>query len=95
MIVKVEEIPQSQPRFLDGMSILQVHMLILDRPPKPLHKNIVQCPAAPVHADVNALVQQRLGEAGRGELRTLIGVEDFASLAFDQIADRLNAEIRV
>lgn len=95
MVVKVEETPQPQPRFLDGVPVLQVHMLILDRPPKPFHKNVVQCPAAPVHADFDALVQQRLGEAGSGELRALVGVEDFALPSFDQVADRLDAEISI
>ena len=48
------------------MPILQIHMLILDRAPQPLDKNIVQCPTTPVHTDFDAFIQQRLGKAGRG-----------------------------
>ena len=70
-------------------------MLILDRAPEPLDKNIVQCPPAPVHTDFDAFVQQRLGKAGRSELRTLVGVEDFALLALGYSADGFNAEIRI
>ena len=77
------------------MPILQVHMLILDRPPEPLDKNIVQCPTTSIHTDFDAFVQQRLGKAGRSELRTLVGVEDFALLAFGYSADGFNAEIRI
>ena len=61
---------------------------------EPFDKNIVQCPPAPVHADFDAFVQ-RPGKAGRSELRTLVGVEDFALLAFGYSADGFNAEIRI
>jgi len=71
MVVEVEEISQSQPRFPDSLYFLPIDVLILDRPPEPLYENVIQRPPAAVHADLDTLVQQRVGEAGGGELGTL------------------------
>ena len=75
MVVEVKEVSQSQPGFPDSLYFLQIDVFIFDSPPEPLHKNIVQRSAAPVHADFDALVQQRASETQGGKLCALVGVE--------------------
>ena len=95
VVVDVEELPQSRPCFPDGLDFLQVDMFVLDRAPKPFHENVVQRPPAPVHADPDPLVQQRLRKARGGELRTLIRVEYLAPPLLQYLPHGLDAEVRI
>ena len=49
----------------------QIHLLVFDRPPQPLDKDIVAPRAAAIHADCDGIVQQQAGECGTGELASL------------------------
>ena len=95
VVVEAEKLPQPRPRLLDGLDFLQVDIFILDRSPEPFHKNVVQRPPAPVHADPDPLVQQRLREARGGELRTLVHVEYLTLPRFQYFRHCLNAEVRI
>jgi hypothetical protein len=54
----------------------QCHLLLLDRAPQPLDKDVVQRPAAPIPADLDVGLFEAAGVGGTGELHALIGVED-------------------
>lgn len=56
---------------------MQIDLLVLDRLPQPFHEHVVAASAAPVHADADPVLLQHLHEAGGGELRALVAVEDF------------------
>jgi len=56
--------------------IVQVHMLVLQAPPKPFHENVVQRPAAAVHTDRDPRLLQPARERTTGELDALIRVEN-------------------
>src|SRR5271165_2868710 len=72
----------------------EVYLLVFDRPPKPLDKDIVTPRAFAVHADGDAVFEQHAGELGAGELAALIRVEDFRPAMLRQsLLQRLDAEL--
>src|ERR1700760_1617000 len=73
----------------------QVYPLVLHRPPQALHEYVVVATTAPIHADLDAMVQQHPGEFFARELRTLVGIEDFGFAEPGKgFAERLDAEPR-
>ncbi len=50
---------------------VQIDLLIFDRPPQPLDKDVVAPRAAAIHADRDRVLQQQAGECGAGELAAL------------------------
>ena len=53
---------------LEGVDVgFQVDLLVLHRPPKPLHEDVAGVPALPVHADLHSAVLEDLGEFPAGE----------------------------
>jgi len=56
--------------------VVEVDVLVLQRPPESLDVDIVQGTIDAVHADPYAIAIERGGESLRGELATLIRVED-------------------
>lgn len=67
-----------------GQSVCPVHniTILTDRPPEPFHIVLSNARPRPVHADLDAFVQQWLGEARGGELRALIRVGYFTLPVF-------------
>ncbi len=61
-----------------------MHFLIFDRAPQPFDENIVHETAAPVHRNRDASGIEPAGEGRAGELRALIGVEDFRRAVLSQ-----------
>lgn len=57
----------------------QVHILVLDAAPEPFHEDVVQRPAAPIHADSDVVRLQDAGESIAGELAALVSVENIRS----------------
>ena len=47
---------------------MQIDLLVLDRSPQPLDKDIITPRAATIHADRDRVLQQQAGERGAGEL---------------------------
>ncbi len=76
-IVELEIVRQAQQQLGHAGIAFQVHVLVLDAAPEALHEDVVQGPPAPVHADVDAMPLENPGERLRGELATLVAVEDF------------------
>src|SRR5208283_5248370 len=50
---------------------MQIDLLVLDRSPQPLDKDIVAPRAAAIHADRDRVLQQQASECGAGELAAL------------------------
>ena len=63
----------SLPAIAVGM---QVHLLILDCAPQPLHQDVAVAAFPPRPADSDSVSLQACHEVGGGELAPLIGVED-------------------
>jgi len=71
----------------------QIDPLVLHRPPQALNEDVVVATTAPIHADLDAMIQQHPGERFTGELRPLIGIEDARLGESDKsFAEGLNAE---
>ena len=59
--------------------LMQVHGLVLQRPPQPFDKDVVEEPAPAVHRERHARTQHPIGKGLAGELRALIGIQDLRS----------------
>lgn len=71
------EIPsQSALRHCNAVVIVKVHLLAFDRAPQPLDEDVVEHPAAAIHADPNALALERAGECFAGEQQAQVALED-------------------
>ena len=71
----------------------QIDPLVLHRPPQALNEDVVVATTAPIHADLDAMIQQHPGERFTGELRPLIGIEDARLGESDEsLAGGLNRE---
>src|SRR5438093_11059780 len=79
LIVAHKERRSSLHRLSWRLIILQIDLLIFDRPPQPFHKDIVERPSPPVHTNENPCCCQPLREVVAGELCPLIGVENVRS----------------
>lgn len=76
-IVFVEELPQACAQIGERGVLVQVDVLVLDGAPEAFDEGIVQRTAATIHTDSDIALFQRRQEQLTGELRALIGVEDF------------------
>src|SRR5438132_500818 len=73
----------------------QIDPFVLHGPPQALDEDVIVATPAPVHADLDPVIPQRLRELVAGELRALVGIED-TGLAEpgERLAERLDAEPR-
>jgi NAD(P)-dependent dehydrogenase (short-subunit alcohol dehydrogenase family) len=71
-------------------------LLILERPPETLDKNVILNSTTSVHTDLNALGFQQTCEAPAGRLRSLVDVEDFRNAVTpDGFIDGINTKFAV
>src|SRR5271163_288147 len=92
-IIPVEELSKAA-LLLDAVDRwAQVDSFVLHGPPQALDKDVVVAAPASIHADLDPVIPQHLGELLAGELRALIGIED-AGLAEpgERLAQRLGPE---
>jgi len=54
----------------------QIDPFVLHGPPQALDEDVIVAAPAPVHADLDPVIPQRLRELVAGELRALVGIED-------------------
>ena len=95
-IVPGEIGPETSLQFLTAVRQLQIDVLILDRAPEPLHKDVVQSSALAIHTDADAVLFEYREEAFRSELRVLITVEDLGRAVPAQgFAQGLGTESRI
>ena len=87
------EIPlQTEVSLRRRLVIVKINLLVLDRSPQTLDKNIVKIPTATVHADSDPLVLQYTGEILVGKLCSLIAVEYLRLFAIQRFLQCLHAE---
>ena len=68
MVVKTDIAFDARPRFGHRCVIFQVHLLLFERPPQPLDKNVVHTSSAAIHADCDLSGLKFTGELLTGEL---------------------------
>lgn len=76
VIVKPEVRRQALPRFAGTGIVVQIHFLILDRPPQAFRKDVVQRPPATIHADLYVRGLEPVNVRGTRKLTALIAVPD-------------------
>ena len=80
---------------LDGVDVgFQVDLLVLHRPPQPLHEDVALVPALPVHADLHTSVLKDLGELPAAELTALVGIEHLGPAPGQRLRKRFGAKYR-
>src|SRR5437868_3717302 len=94
-IVPVEELAKAALLFDAVGCRAQVDPFVLHGPPQALDEDVVVAAPASVHADLDPMIPQHLGELVAGELRPLISIEG-ARLAEpgEGLAQRLDTEPR-
>src|SRR5882672_1847515 len=95
-VVKVEISSNRASRFTDGFVGSQIDLLVFDAFPKPLNEHVVSPSSFAIHADGDAVFGEDAGKGRTGELRALVGVEDFRpAVTRESIFQRLDAEGRL
>src|SRR6202043_2144678 len=94
-IIPVKELAKAALLFDAVGRRAQVDPFVLHGPPQALDEDVVVAASASIHADLDSVIRQHLGELIAGELRALISIED-AGLAKpgESLAQCLDAEPR-
>ena len=71
---------------------VEVDVLIFDRPPQPLDKDVVEASSPAIHADPDVVIEKNLGKGFAGELGALISVEYLRSPMLQCHLQGLHAE---
>ena len=82
IIIELEILGQPCLQFNDTAIVLDIYILILDRSPQALHKDVIQSSPPPIVAYGDTCCLQPPGKLQTGKLHTLVTVEDpgFAKL---------------
>src|SRR6266478_1783771 len=88
MVVEAEPVADAGTRLRHPRVISQVDLLVFQRAPQPLDKDVVQATPAAVHADDHAALGQHAGELLGSELRSLIAVEDLGPTPTQRALER-------
>src|SRR5882724_2779921 len=95
-IVEVEIPTNRASRLTDGFIGSQIDLLVFDALPQPLNEYVVSPSSFAIHADGDAVFGEDAGKGRTGELRALVGVEDFRpAVTRESIFQRLDAEGRL
>ena len=93
-IIPVEEFAKAALLFDAVGRWAQIDPFVLHGPPQALDEDVVVATPAPVHADRDPVIPQRLGELTAGELRALIGIEDVGlAEPGERLAQRLDTKL--
>src|SRR4029077_6452408 len=94
-IIPIEELAKTALLFDAVGRGAQVDPFVLHGPPQALDEDVVVTAPASVHADLDPVIPQHLGELVTGELRALIGIEDVGlAEPGEGLAQRLDTEPR-
>src|SRR5947208_14433507 len=75
-IIPVEELAKAALLFNAVGRWAQVDPFVLHGPPQALDEDVVVAAPASIHADLDSVILQHVGELVTGELRALISIED-------------------
>src|SRR5260370_2388310 len=93
-VVKVEIPANRMSRLADAFVGPQIDLLVFDAAPQPLDEHVVPPCSFAIHADRDAVAGERAGEGRAGELRALIGIEDFGlAVTSEGVLQGLDAEV--
>src|SRR5881396_1431746 len=92
-IIEVEVTADRVPRLANAFVGPQIYLLVFDAAPQPLDEHVVPPCSFAIHADRDAVAGERAGEGRAGELRALVGIEDFGlAVTSEGVLQRLDAE---
>src|ERR1017187_4067828 len=92
-IVEIEISADRVARLADALVGPQIHLLVFDAAPQSLDEHVIAPSPFTVHADGDGVAGEHAGEGCAGELRALVGVEDFRPAVTSQsILQGLDAE---
>src|SRR5260221_1171903 len=92
-IIEVEVTAERVPRLANAFVGPQIYLLVFDAAPQPLDEHVVPPGPFAVHADGDAVAGERAGEGRAGELRALVGIEDFGlAVTSEGVLQGLDAE---
>lgn len=77
LVVVAQKDVETCAQFVASVGRVQIEVVVLDRAPEALDEHVVDGSSDTVHRDGVPGVEQRCHKGVRGELRSLIGVEDF------------------
>ena len=89
---KSRDTGRSKSRLADGFVGSQIDLLVFDAAPQPLDEDIVPPSPFAVHADGDAVAGEHAGEGRAGELRALVGVEDFRPAVRAKASSRVSTQ---
>jgi hypothetical protein len=93
VVVKQHPLADAAARLGDRDVGVDEYLFVLQAAPQTFDKDVVQITASSVHADLNTMLLQRANELVAGELRALVGVENFRlSVTFQRLGQGLHAE---
>ncbi len=74
---------------------MEVDLFIFEAPPQPFHEHVVAPAPFPIHADLDAMLDEQPRELLAGKRTALIGVEDLgAAILRDCFLHRVEAAVR-
>src|SRR5256886_7391228 len=95
-IIEVEVTADRVPRLANAFVGPQIYLLVFDAAPQPLDEHVVPPCSFAIHADRDAVAGERAGEGRAGELRALVGIEDFGlAVTSEGVLQCLDAEGRL
>ena len=93
-IVERQRDAEAVPGGGDRVVGLEVNLLVLDAFPESFDEDVIAPAAFAIHADLDPVVLEQVGEIAAGELAALIRVEDFRLAETSHcFTDRLEAEV--
>ncbi len=95
LIVTDKERGEPFYRLSGRLIILPRDLLIVNGPPQPFDKDVVECPSPPIHAHLDPCCCQTASEVVPGKLRSLIGVENVRSSDSQRLVERLETKAHV
>ena len=94
-IVIIEKLDHTFVDIRDRLVSLDIDVVILERPPEPFNKDVINGPTSAVHADRDRGIVQNLDELRACELTALIRVKDLRRAVLQCFLETLDAEICV
>src|SRR3990170_3709290 len=76
VIVKLQVALKALPCFPRTAVVLQVNILVLDRPPQPLREHVVYRSSLAIHTDLDVRIQEKLNVLWTREVAPLVAVPD-------------------
>ena len=90
-IVPIQVLGDAGLGLKDGVVRMQIDLFVLHRAPQPFDEHIVTPGTAAIHAHLTAPVFNQIGELGRRELATLVGIDDVRrAVASERVSQHLD-----